>query len=97
MTIHELNNPLPVETPHGSGRALFIFDYSIDINSVWGIRLDQTGEFKHYYSDEIRIYGNPMSAEKTTIPNEWINKTSNSRWPKGSKMNMDFLDKIKTS
>lgn len=73
MTIHELRNPLAVHTPHGSGKALFIFDYSIDINSVWFVVLDESGEGKHYYSEDLRFYGNPMSGEKITpnIPDNW--------------------------
>lgn len=72
MIIHELKNPLPVHTPHGSGKALFMYDYCIDINTVFGVRLDETGEYKHYYSDDIRIYGNPMSGEdKICIPKNW--------------------------
>jgi len=72
MVIHEINNPLPVHTPHGSGLALFIYDYSINVNSVFGVRLDETGEYKHYYSDEILIYPNPMNGEpKIKIPDTW--------------------------
>lgn len=74
MSILELNNPIAVHTPHGSGKTILIFDYGFDVNSVWGVRLDNTGEFKHYYSDDIRIYGNPMNGEKLipNIPKQWI-------------------------
>ncbi len=72
MTIHEIKNPLPVATPHGDGLALFIYDYSININSVFGVRLHETGEYKHYYSDDILIYPNPMSHEPPIkIPDGW--------------------------
>jgi len=72
MTIHELNNPIAVHTPHGRGKALFLYDYSIDINTVFGVRLDDTGKFKHYYSEEILIYPNPMNGEpKIKIPINW--------------------------
>lgn len=71
MTILELQNPLPVATPHGNGKVLFIYDYSLDTNTVLGVRLDETGEYKHYYSDDVRIWGNPMSAEKTVVPKGW--------------------------
>jgi hypothetical protein len=74
MTIHELQNPLPVATPHGDGVALFLYDYHLNVNSVFGVRLDKTGEYKHYYSDDIRIYGNPMSGEETVVPEEWNKK-----------------------
>ena len=72
MVIHEIKNPLAVHTPHGIGKALFIYEYSIDINTVFGVRLDNTGQYKHYYSDDILIYNNPMNGEKDiVIPKEW--------------------------
>lgn len=72
MTILELNNPIKVHTPHGSGKALFLYDYSIDINTIFGVRLDKTGEYKHYDSTQILIYNNPMNQEpKIKIPIKW--------------------------
>jgi hypothetical protein len=71
MIIHEIENPLPVHTPHGPGKAIFLYEYSIDINTVFGVRLDSSGEYKHYYSEDIRIYANPMNGEKTEIPKGW--------------------------
>jgi hypothetical protein len=64
MTIHEIKNPLPVHTPHGSGKALFIYDYSIDINSVFGVRLDESGKYKHYYSERRTRNSNTNKLEK---------------------------------
>lgn len=73
MTIHEISIPLAVHTPHGSGQALFLYDYSINVNTIFGVRLDETGEYKHYYSDDILIYPNPANGEpKLKIPDEWI-------------------------
>lgn len=72
MRILELKNPIAVHTVHGSGKAILIFDYGFDVNSVWGVRLDSTGEFKHYYSDDILIYENMMNGEpKIKIPETW--------------------------
>lgn len=58
--IHELRTPLPVFTPHGDGDALFIIDYGLNVNTVWVVRLHRTGKIRHYYSDDVRIWGNPM-------------------------------------
>ena len=60
-TIHELNNPIDVKTPHGDGQAIIMIDYGINVNTVWVVRLYGGGKVKHYYSDDIRIYDNPMN------------------------------------
>lgn len=58
--IHEFNVPIPVKTPHGDGDAILFIDYGINTNSVWVVRLEG-GKVLHYYSDDIRIYDNPMN------------------------------------
>lgn len=60
-TIHELNNPIEVKTPHGDGQAIMVIDYGLTINTVWVVRLNGGGYVKHYYSDDIQIYDNPMN------------------------------------
>ena len=58
--ILQLNPPIRVKTPLGFGWALLIFDYDININSVWGVRIDGKGDFKHFDSDTVQVEGNPM-------------------------------------
>ena len=72
MVLHELKNPIQVHTPHGIGNALIIIDYGLNVNTVWLVRL-KGGHVKHYYSDDIRIYDNPMNGLglDVDIPNEW--------------------------
>ena len=60
-TIHEFNTPLDVKTPHGDGQAILLIDYGLNVNSVWLVRLNGGGRVKHYYSDDIQIYDNPMN------------------------------------
>jgi hypothetical protein len=60
--IHEFKTPLAVKTPHGDGEAILFIDYGLAVNSVWVVRLDG-GKVLHYYSDDIRIYGNPMDGK----------------------------------
>ena len=60
--IHEFKVPIPVKTPHGDGEALLFIDYGINVNTVWVVKLDG-GIVKHYYSDDIRIYDNPMNGK----------------------------------
>jgi hypothetical protein len=70
--IHEFRSSISVHTPHGEGNAIMLIDYGLDINTVWVVRL-KGGLVKHYYSDDIRIYDNPMngSGYDVTIPNDW--------------------------
>ena len=58
--IHEFRVPLPVQTPHGDGDALVLIDYGLNVNTVWLVRL-RGGKIKHYFSDDIRLYDNPMN------------------------------------
>jgi hypothetical protein len=63
---------LLVHTPHGEGEALATLDYGLSTNSVWVVRL-HGGEPKHYFSPDIRIYGNPMEGRgwDVNIPEDW--------------------------
>ena len=71
--IHELSNPISVHTPHGEGQAILVIDYGLNTNSVWVVRLGG-GHVKHYYSTDIRVYGNPMEGKgwDIDIPDEWV-------------------------
>jgi hypothetical protein len=70
--IHEFPTPIPVHTPHGVGQAFLYVDYGINVNSVWVVRL-KGGKVLHYYSDDIRIYDNPMNGEgwDVDLPDDW--------------------------
>ncbi len=57
--IYQLPNPIDVLTPLGDCTAIMIIDYSKDINTVWVCRMPG-GYIRHFYSDDIRIYLNPM-------------------------------------
>ena len=73
--IHQFPSPIPVHTPHGYGDALLLIDYGIDVNTVWLVRL-KGGSVKHYLSDDIRVYGNPMMGKgwDIEIPKNWNNE-----------------------
>lgn len=58
--ILQLSPPIQVHTPIGNGWALLIIDYSININTVWVVRLDADGQIKHFESNDIKVSGNPM-------------------------------------
>jgi hypothetical protein len=67
-TIHEFNTPIEVKTPHGDGQAILLIDYGLNVNTVWLVRLNG-GTVKHYYSDDIQIYDNPMNGRGYDIEN----------------------------
>lgn len=60
--ILQLNPTIDVATPLGDGEAILVIDYGVNTNSVWVVRM-KGGIVKHFYSDDIRIYGNPMNGE----------------------------------
>jgi hypothetical protein len=70
--IHEFKTPIPVHTPHGLGQAFLLIDYGLTVNSVWVVRLNG-GKVLHYYSDDIRIYDNPMNGKglDVDLPEGW--------------------------
>ena len=72
MNIIRIEPVIQVATPLGDGDAIFLFDYCLDVNSVWVVRL-AGGEVKHLYSEDIRIYGNKMNGKgiDTIIPDHW--------------------------
>lgn len=88
MIMLQLNPTIDVLTPHGDGTAMFIIDYGPDVNTVWAVRL-QGGIIKHYYSDDIRVYGNPMNGKGWDVqPFDTITKL-----PPSAKRKRDFLKK----
>lgn len=54
--VHELQQVLFVETPHGKGQALFIIDYGIHENTIWVVALNNTREIKHYSSMQLKFH-----------------------------------------
>lgn len=72
--IAQLNPTIPVYCKkHGSGEAILIIDYGVDVNTVWVVRLPG-GYVKHFYSDDILIYDNPMNGQgyDIDIPKSWM-------------------------
>ena len=64
MSILQLNPQINCFTPLGEGWAFFIIDYGAWMNSCWVIRLNETGEVKHFDSNDIKIEGNPTLDQK---------------------------------
>lgn len=56
--IHEIQQILWVNTPHGDGIALFIIDYGMQENTIWVVALEDDGRVLHYNSNQIRLTKN---------------------------------------
>jgi hypothetical protein len=69
--IHELKNPIDVETPLGYGKAIAWIDYGTQVNTVWKVILYDNCMVRNFYDDEIRVYPNKMDGGSMQIPNDW--------------------------
>lgn len=69
----QLNPTIDVRTPLGDAEAIILIDYGVNVNTIWVCRM-KGGEVKHFYSDDIRIYGNPMDGDG------WDLKSSDMSW-----------------
>lgn len=50
----QLNPPIPLVTPKGSGLAWFIIDYGIEHHLMWVVAIDETGEIWTFKNPDIR-------------------------------------------
>lgn len=73
QTIHELAEGWTVHTPLGYGTALLITTPSYLSNSIVYVKIEATGELKHFDTNDIRIYGSPTYGENLVppIPDDW--------------------------
>jgi hypothetical protein len=76
--IHQLNPTIDVKTPLGDGEAIFLIDYGVNTNTVWVCRMNG-GEVKHFWSDDIKIYGNPMNGKGWDVDND--SEIMGANWP----------------
>jgi hypothetical protein len=56
--IHEIQQVMYLNTPHGEGIALFIIDYGPQINTTWVIANVKDGLIRHYDSNQITLASN---------------------------------------
>jgi len=54
----QLNPPIPLETPKGSGFAHFLIDYSQEHHLAWVVFINETGECWTFQNPEIRMSPN---------------------------------------
>lgn len=65
----QLNPTLPMQTPLGDGEAFLVIDYGPDVNTCYAVRL-AGGIIKHVWSDDCRLYGNPMNGKGWDVGEE---------------------------
>lgn len=58
ISIHEIQQVLWFNTPHGLGQALFLIDYGIHQNTIWVIANKSDGAVRHYDSNQISLEKN---------------------------------------
>lgn len=56
--ILQLDPAIFVETPLGSGRALFLIDYGMHQNTCWVVALLQDGIIKHFDCNDVLLSPN---------------------------------------
>ncbi len=84
----QLNPTIDVLTPLGEAEAIIVIDPHINCNTIWCCRMSG-GYVKHFYSDDIRIYGNPANGDGWDVEEFKIKKL-----PKGAKRHMNFKKEI---
>lgn len=69
----ELRDGWTVYTPLGIGTALVITESSYLSNSIVYVKLEKTGELKHFDTNDIRLAGSPTYGEalKPKLPEGW--------------------------
>ena len=56
--IHEIQQVIYLNTPHGESIALFIIDYGPQINTTWVAANVKDGVIRHYDSNQIALASN---------------------------------------
>lgn len=76
QTMMELSDGWDVFTPLGKGTALVVTTPSYLGNSVIYVKMEESGELKHFDSNDIRFRGSPTYREQLIppLPKDWKNE-----------------------
>ena len=58
MFILEVKNNIEVETPRGKGRILYITEYGMEIEKLFTVAIDESGEIWEFTNRDIRMVSN---------------------------------------
>jgi len=67
MIIHELKNPIDVETPLGYGKAIAWIDYGTQVNTVWKVVLYDNCMVRNFYDYDIIVHPNKMDGGEINL------------------------------
>jgi hypothetical protein len=70
----QLNPPLPVVTPKGSGYAVLVVDYSQEHHLMWVVALDEGGQLWMFENPQVRLAANftlGRKADPTFVPDSY--------------------------
>jgi hypothetical protein len=73
-TILQLDPPILVKTPLGTGDAIFIIDYGIHQNTCWIVALQKNGVIKHFDCNDVILA--PNFTYKLNVSKEDLNGRS---------------------
>lgn len=62
----QLNPPIPLDTPKGSGYALAVIDYGLEHSLLWVVALDESGEIWCVPNSEARAQKNWSAGRRPT-------------------------------
>ena len=62
--ITQLNPPIPLNTPKGSGLAWVLIDYGPEHNLMWVVAIDDTGEIWTFGNPDVRAQKNITMGRK---------------------------------
>ncbi len=54
----QLQPPIPLETPRGSGLAHLVIDYGPEFSLMWSVFLDESGECWTFANEDVRAVKN---------------------------------------
>lgn len=79
VMIHQLQPSILVETPLGTGQALFLIDYGMHQNTCWVVALQENGVIKHFDCNDVILstnYTYGVNLTKNTFPQRKSNPGS---------------------
>lgn len=67
-TITQLDPPIPLETPKGSGLAHLVIDYGPEFNLLWTVFLNDSGECWSFSNTDVRAQKNASFGMRRSKP-----------------------------
>ncbi len=75
MAIKQLNPTLPLDTPKGSGQALFVIDYGPEHHLLFTVAIDETREIWTFDNTKVKVQKN-LTMGRASDDKEKLNRTT---------------------